>query len=326
VSSEIYPGIQRIEVPLPKSPLKAVNCYVIKAGDRALVVDTGMDRRECQDALFRGLKELDADISKTDFFITHLHSDHIGLVSRIADPSAKVYFNEFETGMMVRAAKEGGFGPNMGNFARRAGFTESEANESISRHPGVKYQAHFPIEYTVMHDGDTIEFGDFRFECVHTPGHSPGHLCLFDRERKLMLCGDHVLAEISPNIGAWAEDDDPLREYLQSLDKADALDVELALPGHRRPLPDFHERIAELKAHHAERLDEVQTLLDGQPASAYNIASRMTWDLKYDRWEDVNVMQKWFATGEAIAHLRYLEADDTVRSAADGDVTLYWRS
>jgi glyoxylase-like metal-dependent hydrolase (beta-lactamase superfamily II) len=324
LSSEIFPGIYRIEVPLPKSPLKAVNCYVMKAGERALVVDTGMDRTECRDALQGGLKELGVDVSKTDFFITHLHSDHIGLVSRIAHPSATVYFNEVETEMMVRAAKEGGFGPNMGNFAKRAGFTEDEASESISRHPGVKYQAHFPIEYTVMHDGDAIDFGEFRFECVHTPGHSPGHLCLFDREKKLLLCGDHVLAEISPNIGAWAENDDPLREYLQSLDKADALDVEVALPGHRRVLNDFHERIAELKSHHAERLDEVHSLLNSEPASAYDIASRMTWDLKYDRWEEVNVMQKWFATGEAIAHLRYLEADGSVRSGAEGDVTMYW--
>jgi hypothetical protein len=89
-------------------------------------------------------------------------------------------------------------------------------------------------------------------------------------------------------------------------------------------LPDFHERIAELKAHHAERLDEVRELLDGNPLSAYEIAARMTWDLKYDRWEDVNVMQKWFATGEAISHLRYLESDGAVNSAPDGDVTMYW--
>lgn len=325
MSSEIFPGIHRIEVPLPKSPLKAVNCYVLKAGERALVVDTGMDRPECKEALLHGLKDLDVDIARTDFFITHLHSDHIGLVSRIAHPSATVYFNEVETEMMLRAAREGGFGPGMGNFARRAGFSEVEANESVSRHPGVKYQAHLPVEYTVMRDGEMIEFGDFRFECVHTPGHSQGHLCLYEREKRLILCGDHVLAEISPNIAAWADTDDPLREYLQSLDKAGALDVDVALPGHRRVLRDFHERIAELKAHHAERLDEVQTLLDGQPASAYDIASRMTWDLKYDRWEDVNVMQKWFATGEAIAHLRYLEADNSVRSATDGDVTMYWR-
>ena len=52
----------------------------------------------------------------------------------------------------------------------------------------------------------------------------------------------------------------------------------------------------------------------------------MTWDLKYDRWEDVNVMQKWFATGEAIAHLRYLEADGAVETATENGVTLYWRS
>jgi hypothetical protein len=40
--------------------------------------------------------------------------------------------------------------------------------------------------------------------------------------------------------------------------------------------------------------------------SAYEVASRMTWDIKCDSWEAFPLAQKWFATGEAIAHLRYL--------------------
>jgi hypothetical protein len=49
----------------------------------------------------------------------------------------------------------------------------------------------------------------------------------------------------------------------------------------------------------------------------------MTWDLTYRQWEDFPVPQKWFATGEAIAHLRYLEDEGQVRREDRGEMILY---
>lgn len=322
---EVYPGIHQIVLPLPKSPLKAVNCYLIKGADRHLLVDTGLNHPECRKTLETGLAELDVSLDDTDFFITHLHADHMGLVGVIAGDDATVYFNETEAIRMGDAEKAGGFGDSMSYFARVAGFSKGELEESLAKHPGLKYHAADNHEYTIVRDGQRLDIGDFQFECVQTPGHSPGHMCLYDRGKKLMICGDHVLAEISPNIGAWDKDDNPLGDYLESLDKVYDLDVELALPGHRRLLHDFHDRINELRAHHQERLDEVHTIVDGTPLSAYQIASQMTWDLKYDDWADVNTMQKWFAAGEAVAHLRHLLHDGHVKRAEDGDVVVYWR-
>ena len=119
-----------------------------------------------------------------------------------------------------------------------------------------------------------------------------------------------MLGEISPNITSWRKND-PLREYLASLEKVDRMDVDLVLPGHRSPFRDLHGRIRELQAHHARRLADVLSLLSAEPLTPYTLASKMKWDLagSWTRWA---FTQRWFATGEALAHLHYLEADGKV--------------
>jgi glyoxylase-like metal-dependent hydrolase (beta-lactamase superfamily II) len=93
---EILPNLYRIEVPLPKSPLKWLNSYIVKGEDRYLIIDTGFNREECLSAMNAGLQELGVDLKRTDFFITHLHSDHMGLLGTLMSDNAKVYFNELE--------------------------------------------------------------------------------------------------------------------------------------------------------------------------------------------------------------------------------------
>lgn len=325
MTTEVFPNVYQIVVPLPKNQLKAVNCYVIKTPGRHLVIDTGMNVPECREALEAGLDELGLDLAGADFFITHLHADHMGLVPSIASADATVYFNDIEAEMMRKSQEAGGFAEVMGRFAKFAGFSEEELRESFSKHPGLRHHGRDHVDLTNLSDGDRLEIGEFDFQCVQTPGHSPGHMCLFDREKKFMICGDHVLEEISPNIGAWAEDDNPLNDYLNSLDRVYDLEVDLALPGHRRVIHDFRGRIDELRSHHESRLDEVQELLSGTTLNAYDVAARMTWDIKFDRWEDLPVMQKWFATGEAISHLRHLLANGHIKSKQEGEHTFFWR-
>jgi glyoxylase-like metal-dependent hydrolase (beta-lactamase superfamily II) len=100
--------------------------------------------------------------------------------------------------------------------------------------------------------------------------------------------------------------DDPLRLYLESLNKVESLDVDTVLTGHRRSPESFSGRIEELRRHHINRLKEIIGILGGATMTAYEVASRMSWDIRYERWDDFPTAQKWFATGEAIAHLQYL--------------------
>jgi hypothetical protein len=85
------------------------------------------------------------------------------------------------------------------------------------------------------------------------------------------------------------------------------------LPGHRGIIRNCKERIQELECHHQKRLDDIIPILEKGKKDAFQIASQMSWDIIYDSWNMFPVWQKWFATGEAIAHLKYLEEKGVIR-------------
>jgi glyoxylase-like metal-dependent hydrolase (beta-lactamase superfamily II) len=87
---ELLTDLYRVEIPLPRSPLKALNSYIVKGNGRFLIIDTGMNREECLRPMRSALQKLDIDLNKTDFFITHLHADHSGLVGVLATDTSKI--------------------------------------------------------------------------------------------------------------------------------------------------------------------------------------------------------------------------------------------
>jgi glyoxylase-like metal-dependent hydrolase (beta-lactamase superfamily II) len=316
---ELRPDLFRIKVPLPDSPLKFLNSYVVRSDRRNLVIDTGLNRSVCLAAMKSGLEEAKIDPDRTDFFITHLHADHFGLVSRLKSASSRVFFNRPDAEIIEAWS---GWEPMLASAAAN-GFPEMELRRAIESHPGFRFSSEWVPELNILNDGDLIAAGDYRFQCIHTPGHSLGHTCLYEPEKKLLVAGDHILIDITPNIQCWAEAQNPLQDYLDSLDRVFDLDVELTLPGHRRLIADHRGRIAQLKRHHLGRCDEIQGILADGPLTAYAVASRMRWDIRCERWEDFPIAQKWFATGEAIAHLRYLEAGGQVERAREKQLFIY---
>jgi glyoxylase-like metal-dependent hydrolase (beta-lactamase superfamily II) len=316
---EIHQGLFRIVVPLPHNPLRSVNSYAVCGKARNLIIDTGLNRKECLDALLNGVSELSIDLAKTDFFITHFHTDHLGLVGEMATQSSQVFFNQPEINWMV---SWGGW-QAMIEYGAMSGFPRSQLEAALKQHPGNRFAPGRIPELQIVEDGSTISVGDFRFTCISTPGHSPGHICLYEAQKKLLISGDHVLGDITPNIQCWADAHNPLKDYLDSLDKVRELDVVRMLPGHRSLIDKPTERIDELKAHHHHRLEEILSILTHGAAHAYRVASQMQWDIDAPSWEQFPVTQKWFATGEAIAHLRYLEETRVIRRLKGGSVIEY---
>ena len=149
----------------------------------------------------------------------------------------------------------------------------------------------------------SIRAGGYNFRCVETPGHSFGHTCLYDAENRMLISGDHILADITPNIQGWFDNWNPLQEYLKSLESTALLDVTLVLPGHRSVFHDMRGRIEELKRHHEKRAEEALHVLKTGPKTAYQVASEMTWDIVCDSFDLFPLSQRWFALGETIGHL-----------------------
>jgi glyoxylase-like metal-dependent hydrolase (beta-lactamase superfamily II) len=316
---EILPNLFRLKIPLPDSPLKYLNSYVIKGPDRNLIIDTGLNRRECLEAMQAGLSTLGIDLKASDIFITHLHADHFGLVAKLATDTSHVYFSRPEKELIESWE---GFGPMIA-YAGQNGFPEDELQAALDKHPGAKFGSEWIPEMKLLEDGDEIRIGDYEFRCVVTPGHTMGHICLYEPDKKILVAGDHILIDITPNIQCWSDTQNPLKHYLASLEKVYSLKVELTLPGHRRLIENHQTRIEELKRHHADRLTEVLSILKAGAMNAFQVASQMTWDIDSESWDQFPVAQKWFATGEAISHLRYLEEEGQLVRNADGKITLY---
>jgi glyoxylase-like metal-dependent hydrolase (beta-lactamase superfamily II) len=218
----ILPDMYRVEIPLPRNPLKALNSYVIKSPDRCYFIDTGMNRKECRQAMDEAVQELDIDLSRTDFFITHLHADHEGQARELATPTSVIYMSEDEAAIIINNRNDKRW-QMLEEFFISHGAPEDEARAALQNHPGRIYSSYKPVKYHYVANNDVLQFGSYNFTCIETPGHTPHHMCLYDADKKILIAGDHILIDITPNITHWPEMDNALKKYLNSLDSIDKL-------------------------------------------------------------------------------------------------------
>ncbi|MCL1890024.1 MAG: MBL fold metallo-hydrolase [Desulfovibrionaceae bacterium] len=310
---ELLPDFFRLETPLPGSPLKAVNVYLVR-GERHLLIDNGFNHPLTEQSLLADLRALKADFGRMDFLLTHLHSDHNGLISKLLSraPGAKVLMGR-KDGEPYQGWLADKTAWKRGIFQRfiQYGFPEEERGEI--RHPGLEGAPDGPFFPDFLEDGDRLSYGPYTFTVVETPGHTPGQITLYEASRRFYISGDHILGDITPNITAWGGVEDSLGDYLRSLDKVGSLPIERSFPGHRRMIPDTAGRIGELKRHHAVRLEEVLDILrrHGQ-LDVYQVARRMTWAMRGKNWDEYPLGQKPFAAGEAKSHLDHLKCQGQV--------------
>lgn len=313
--TKITDTIYKQVVPLPNNPLREINAYLI-VGEKNLLIDTGFNRPECETALQSAFDEL--GIEDTDLFITHLHSDHCGLVPKFATKNSTIYASETD-GELINFEVGNLYWRILDDLFIKYGFPKADLGRNTDIHPGRKYCHESRVDFTYVEEGDVLEYGGYKLKAILAPGHTPGLMCLYDEEKKVLFCGDLILGTITPNICIEIGVENPLQDYLDSLKKIDKLDVDLLLTAHGTPVPDMHARIAELQKHHEDRLAEVVTILGDSWKTAYIVAADMTWEIDCKNWDEFPGPQKWFATGEAISHLQYLfHSGKVLREEQDG--------
>ena len=300
--TKLADNIYKKEIPLPENPLRYINVYII-TGEKTLVVDTGFNRPECEEAMADALREL--GVEQADLFITHLHSAHCGLISKYGDLGWTIYAGETD-GELMNFEAGNLYWRMLDDLFIKYGFPKADFGRNTDIHPGRTWCHPHPVKFTYVADGDVLEYGGYQFRVIETPGHTPGHMCLYDEANKRLLCGDPILGLITPNITIELSLENPLQAYMDSLAKVDVLEVDELLTTHGIPVDDMHQRIAELYHHHEVRLAEVVTILGDQWKNAYETARDMTWEIDCRNWDEFPAPQKWFATGEAISHLQYL--------------------
>ena len=326
---EVFPDIFQFRIPLPIPSLRYLNSYLIRAENQHLLIDTGMCNDEAFDELSRQLAQIGVKPQNlTEILVTHFHIDHVGLVSRLRELSGARLIasaKETEAVRMILQTYDSRW-KDLTNFYKDAGIPTELAEQMLNATPSSLYRAIYEElgrPSRTLKDGEEISVGEYSFQTIWTPGHSPGHICLYEPERRLLMAGDHLLPTITPHVTQWDEERNILTDYLDSLDKVGRLDVDVVLPGHEELFTNHRKRIRELKEHHRARAMEILSELKAKELTAYQIASRISWDVEFPSWERFPAFQKFLAVGETLAHLRFLEEQSRVRKAKRAETVFY---
>lgn len=321
---EIYKNIYLEELPLPNNPLKYLNFYIIKGQKKSMIIDTGFNREDTKENIMKIFKELNLKPENTILFLTHLHSDHTGLAAYLEKMGLTIYASKIDGDLLNNSVEKL---DSMWQDTIQQGFWQGlqEDNLDIEDHPGFKFRPTAHINFISAIPGEYIKIGEYNFEIIDLKGHTPGIIGLYEKEHKILFCGDHILGKITPNITFWGfQYGDILGTYLESLDYVYNMDIDHLFSSHRFLVVDHRKRIEELYKHHAKRLDESREALRKSGRSTVRtVTKQLHWDIKSKNWDNFPKSQKWFAAGEAHAHLEHLRALGEVSMKEDNGVLYY---
>jgi glyoxylase-like metal-dependent hydrolase (beta-lactamase superfamily II) len=311
-------GVHRIELPLPFE-LEKINLYVVALDHGYLLIDCGMDTPRSLAALEAGLREI--GIGWRDLrivLLTHMHPDHIGLSRRIRELSgAEFLMHEAEAEHLDSLEDEGRRLPYLHAAYTRGGVPEDMQSRMDEAFSFLRQSLHSVRPDRLLKGGEQIRSAIGELTVVSTPGHSPGHVCVYARESKVLFSGDHILNDITPNI-AWHPERDALGDYLESLTRIGELEIDRIFPAHGEPFSGHHKWIQETVTHHGERCGQIVVAAAAGARTAHSMVAHL-WT------RPLEPIHHHFAVFEVLAHLEYMRRRGQV-DASESEGVLEWRA
>lgn len=320
----IAPGVGWARVPIPGG-LAHINVWLLDdsddRGEGVAIVDTGMNIPECRagwEALFEGAL---AGRRVTRVICTHFHPDHMGLAGWLcARFGVKLWMSRIEYLMARVASADARPTPPDDAVAhwRFAGWDAAQIGEAEARGwSGFRsIITPLPDSVVILADGQLIRIGAHDWRVVTGRGHTPDHSCLLSADAGVLIAGDQVLPRITSNVslGFTDPEGDPLGDWLASIDQFLTLDADLlVLPAHGEPFTGLHLRLAALRDGHRARLDELTAHLAEAPRRAVDC-----FTILFRR--QLNGVDLFLGSGEALAHLRRLEREGAARCRVEDGV------
>ncbi len=311
-------NITRISVPTPYT-VGPVNSYLIKNRPFTLV-DPGPDTDEAKKALVKGLYSFGVSLAEIDrVVITHSHTDHSGLARWIGDAAgAAVYVHKLE---VRKLQPDYDYYQERMPFFKEAGMPESLLTEIMDDKDPVAKPLLPSSNVIEVSGGESLEFEGGALEILHLPGHSGGHVCLYDRQGGRFLSGDFILAHITPNPVMEADHSDfssripALAQYLEGLDRLKAIDLSVILPGHGNIIEKCPETVLKAQKHHFMRLENICSVLAGGSLSVYQVMRVL--------YPSISGFKAYLGISEVFAHLDLLVDMNRVTRVKVSGVSFY---
>jgi glyoxylase-like metal-dependent hydrolase (beta-lactamase superfamily II) len=322
---ELAGDLWSIPVPIPRNPLRYVNSYAFASGGGLVLLDTGWPVDAAWEALVAGLESIGANIADIrGVLVSHMHLDHAGLTGRVRDASgAWIAMHPADRAVIANSAlrdPERAVAREVA-FLRSLGASADEAAAAVGPPEGYKAFTSIGLPDRELSDGDLADVPGWRLRAVHTPGHTPGHLCFVDELSQRLFAGDHILPRITPNISVHAvERVHPLADYLESLAKVRDLDVDEVMPAHEWRFRGLAQRADDIAVHHERRLAELLAAIAAHPdATSWDLAGQLTWSRSWDQYSG---RMRISAVTETAAHVLELLRRGLI-STTGGDVPTY---
>ncbi len=319
--SEICEDLYRIQIPLQGSSLKTINSYLVKGSDRNLLIDTGYRTEECIKTIESSFAELGAKLEDTDILLTHFHNDHSGAATELIRPLRKIYVPVHEYAFFGIGKDAKAYTESRRPRYLKEGISDEKFDKmmyvTMPRAIGPDF---FDRHFVPIENNQAISAGKYTFTAIHTPGHTPGHMCYWDEAHEIMFTGDHVLFDISPNIIPCPSIPNVLGLYLYSLKRLREYPVATVLPGHGDS-GDLQPRIDELLKYHAARLNECESLVKLYPGkTAMEITGLLPWKIRRrNPTRELPLPLLRYAFDECLCHLDQLRFQEKIeRTFSDG--------
>ena len=325
---EPAPGVFRLVLPLPFPGLDRVNAYLLTGGADTTLVDCGIYLPDETDD--HGWSDVEAaldacGVAVTDvkkLVVTHSHIDHYGMAATFVERSGcEMVMHEAIDEDLAAYRDPEGTRARLRELFREHGVESEELDELTKFEDWRAFVSGFVEPHIRVKGGEEVEIGPRTWEFVYTPGHSRSHVCMWSGSDGLLVSGDHLLPTITPHIDyRRGAEDDPLGDFLASLDTVEKLDPKLVLPGHGHPFEEGAERARVVERHHDRRLGAILQVVRKEPHTADEITDEIfgTTLLNFERR---------LALGEALAHIRYLaRRGEIVRTEREDGTFVYQKA
>ena len=285
----VAPGVHRIPLPLPTDGLRAVNVYVLETDTGLTCIDAGWAIESSRELLRRGLKSIGYEVGDITLGI-----------------GEKATLDLFNSGELASDPTV----PRL-RLAGASDLGEKWRDMFEGRDPDSAQWA-YPDRWL---DGEhTIDVGDRTLRAVPTPGHTAGHFVFAGEQAGVLFAGDHVLPTITPSVGfELVFVDDPLGDFLGSLERVRELPDLRLLPAHGPFGMSSHARVDELLAHHDQRLELCRAAVAAGAATAYDVARQLSWTRHERHFDELDVFNAALASMETMAHLDLLTRRGALR-------------
>lgn len=318
--TEVQEGIYELRLPIPWEG-GWVNCFLLPDGDRVDLIDCGLNNADSIALITDAVREVGGPRGHLGaLVVTHIHPDHFGAAGELVlHHGAQLYLHRLEEPLVSPRYQEvDALVEAVGRWLSLHGVPEPEAVEMKNASRWLRELVDPGEPALELEGAEMLRLGRRRLRVEWTPGHSPGHVCLYDPSDRTLFAGDHILPDASPNVGLHPQStSDPLDDYLEGLRRLVDLEPVLVLPAHGRPMNGTGGRAGQVRAHHLRRKVQIEQLVTEQPLTAWEVAIAV-WGQRE------HIHDQRLALQEGLAHLQSLAREGRVVKEAS-TVRIEWR-